>query len=567
MRFMTSWVADICLFNIDHLYTKKMKHRISILNVALASTFAFTACASKLEIPEPPVYSEARTMTVKLNQEKQTIDGFGASDAWRCQMVGKYWPEAKKNAIADLLFSKETDDKGNPKGIGLSIWRFYLGSGSMEQGAESDISDEWRRAECFQSADGTYNWQKQEGQRWFLQAARQRGVEKYLAFTLTPPVHMTINGKGFSPQKQNMNIKEGLMSDYADFLVECVDNLQKNERISFNYLSPVNEPQWDWVAGGNGLASQEGSPATNEEVFQLTSLLSEKLQKRGLSTKLAVGEAGSINYLYENVNGETRDNQIDDFWKSSSLLSFASLPNVEKVMTGHSYFSVWPANDQVQYRQKLGNKIGEHAGLKYWQTEYCVLENPGEGEIPGGGGGKRDLGMQTAIFVARIIHNDLAVANASSWQWWTALTRADYKDGLIYLDDGNNNGGQAPEYCKKDGFARPSKLMWALGNYSYFIRPGMKRIEVEGVDPIQASTGVMISAYKDAAGKKLVIVAVNAGNTECTYKLDIDGKIKNKSLTPYITSESLDLTKGNTTDIGNMVIPAKAVVTFVGELE
>lgn len=567
MRLTPSWVADIASLILTQFIHLKMKHRISIFNLVIVSTLAFTACASKLEIPEPPVYSEARTMTVKLNQEKQTIDGFGASDAWRCQMVGKYWPEAKKNAIADLLFSKETDDKGNPRGIGLSIWRFYLGSGSMEQGAESDISDEWRRAECFQSADGSYNWQKQEGQRWFLQAARQRGVEKYLAFTLTPPVYITLNGKGFSPQKQKMNIKEGKMPAYADFLVDCIDNLQKNEHINFNYLSPVNEPQWDWMAGGNGLASQEGSPATNEEVFQLTSLLAERLQKRGLSTKIAVGESGSINYLYENVNAETRDNQIDDFWKSSSPLSFTSLPNVEKVMTGHSYFSVWPAANQVNYRQKLGNKIGECVGLKYWQTEYCVLENPGESEIPGGGGGKRDLGMQTAIFVARIIHNDLVVANASSWQWWTALTRADYKDGLIYLDDGNSNGGQAPDYCKKDGFARPSKLMWALGNYSYFIRPGMKRIDVRDVDPVQASTDVMISAYKDLAGKKLVIVAVNASDTERTYKLDIDGKIKNKSITPYITSESFNLTKGKATDTENMVIPAKAVVTFVGELE
>lgn len=542
-----------------------MKHSINIFNVSFIFALAFAACASKLETPEIPVYSDVRTMTIKLAQEQQTIEGFGASDAWRCQMVGKYWPEEKKNAVADMLFSKEVDDKGNPKGIGLSIWRFYLGSGSMEQGTDSDISDEWRRAECFQSADGTYDWKKQEGQRWFLQAARQRGVEKYLAFTLTPPVHMTLNGKAFSPQKQEMNIKEGMMPAYADFLVDCIENLQKNENVNFNYLSPVNEPQWDWMAGSNGLASQEGTPATNEEVYQLTSLLSEKLQKRGLSTKIALGEAGSINYLYENVNGETRDNQIDDFWTTSSPLSIASLPNVEKVMTGHSYFSVWPANTQVEYRRKLGDKIKQHTGLKYWQTEYCVLENPGENEIPGGGGGKRDLGMQTAIFVARVIHNDLVVANASSWQWWTALTRADYKDGLIYLDDGNSNGGQTSEYCKKDGFARPSKLMWALGNYSFFVRPGMKRVAVEGIDPVKASTDVMISAYKDS--KKLVIVAINVTDKEQTYKLDIDGKIKNKSLTPYITSESSNLTKGQVVKMESMVIPSKSVVTFVGELD
>ena len=58
--------------------------------------------------------------------EYQVIDGFGASDAWRAQFVGKNWPLPKKNRIADLLFSQQDDDEGNPKGIGLSIWRFYL---------------------------------------------------------------------------------------------------------------------------------------------------------------------------------------------------------------------------------------------------------------------------------------------------------------------------------------------------------------------------------------------------------------------------------------------------------
>lgn len=544
-----------------------MKHRINFIKTILGITFAFASCASKLDIPEPPVYSPARTMSIKLSQEQQTIDGFGASDAWRCQMVGKYWPEAKKNAIADMLFSRETDENGNPKGIGLSIWRFYLGAGSMEQGEESDISDEWRRAECFQAADGTYNWQKQEGQRWFLQAARQRGVEKFLAFTISAPVHMTLNGKAFSPQKQKMNIKEEMMPAYADFLTDCIENLQRNEKVTFNYISPLNEPQWDWMAGNNGKASQEGTPATNEEVHRLTALLAERLQQRGLTTKIALGEAGAINYLYENVNNETRDNQIDDFWSTSSPLSIASLPNVEKVISGHSYYSVWPVNDLVQHRQKLNAKMQQHAGLKYWQTEYCILENPGESEIPGGGGGQRDLGIKTAIFVARIIHNDLVLANASSWQWWTALTRANYKDGLIYLDDGNNEGGQSPEYCKQDGYARASKLMWALGNYSFFVRPGMKRVEVENQNPVQAATDVMISAYKDAAAKKLVIVAINAGNEEREYRLEADRQIKNRLLTPYITSEGSNLAKGAEVATDKMVIPAKSIVTYVGELE
>ena len=43
----------------------------------------------------------------------QVIDNFGASDAWRCDFIGKYWPEEKREQIADLLFKREFDEQGN----------------------------------------------------------------------------------------------------------------------------------------------------------------------------------------------------------------------------------------------------------------------------------------------------------------------------------------------------------------------------------------------------------------------------------------------------------------------
>lgn len=109
--------------------------------------------------------------------------------------------------------------------------------------------------------------------------------------------------------------------------------------------------------------------------------------------------------------------------------------------------------------------------------------------------------MQTALFVGRLIHNDIAVANAASWQWWTSLTRVDYKDGLIYLDDGKSNGGTAPDYVKNDGEFHDSKLLWALGNYSLFVRPGMLRIDVPNQNDLEAANDVMLTAYKDVENK------------------------------------------------------------------
>ncbi len=538
-------------------YTKK----ISALLLFVFFLFSRLVSASHYEDdPGKPI------LTVSVTRELQTMDGFGASDAWRCQMVGKYWPLEKRNAIADLLFSKEVDENGNPKGIGLSIWRFYIGSGSYEQGEASDIADEWRRSECFQKPDGSYDWAKQEGQRWFLQAAKQHGVEKFLAFTISAPVQMTINNKAFSPQKEYMNIRPGKLSAYADFLVETIDNLQKREGVHFDYLSPINEPQWEWMAKANGKATQEGTPATNNEIFDFIKLLSDKLNTRSLQTKIVFGEAGAINYLYQNVNDENRDDQVKYFFDRTSPSKITNLPNVAHTISGHSYFSVWPVKDMLLHRQRLAERIKQtDTALKYWQTEYCVLEQPGEAELPGGGGRKRDLGMQTALFVARIIHNDIAVANAASWQWWTALTRHDFKDGLIYLDDGQSDGvsGNNKDYCRNDGYYRPSKLLWALGNYSRFIRPGMIRIQASSN---VSDTTIMISAYKNVEERQLVIVAVNNSEEARKYQLDkpTQRSLKGK-LTPYITSDTHNLSKGKEMSGREIEIPARSVVTLVGK--
>lgn len=507
------------------------------------------------------------SITINTDNVLQTMDGFGASDAWRCQFIGKNWPEEKKNAIADLLFSKKVDSEGNPKGIGLSIWRFNLGAGSAEQGESSNIFDQWRRTECILNADGTFDWSKQKGERWFLQAAKQRRVEKFLIFTNSPPVYMTNNGLSFATQKNKLNLKDEGIPKFADFLVKSINALEKKEEIQFDYVSPINEPQWEWMPKRGNKNSQEGTPATNDEIFELTKTLSEKLSIQKKNTEIVIGEAGQIDYLYRNVNNYNRDNQIDYFF-GNNYTNVTKLPNVKKVITGHSYFSVWPIENQISSRHLLAEEVKKHKGLKYWQSEYCILDSPGENEIPGGSGDKRDLGMQTALYVARIIHNDIAVANAASWSWWTAITRGDYKDGLIYLDDGKSLGGGGAEYCKNDGVYHDSKLLWVLGNYSLFVRPGMLRIDILNQGTSKTANDVMLTAYKDIKNKKLVIVAVNYGKTAQKYLINLTkGTVKNQEWIPYTTSDTFNLKRGAVQKTNNLEIPARSVITFVSKFE
>jgi len=497
----------------------------------------------------------AQTLEININRNKayQTMEGFGASDAWRCQFVGANWPKEKKERIAELLFSKDLDENGNPKGIGLSIWRFYIGAGTAEQGEASGIKNEWRRAESFVDANGNYNWKKHKGQQWFLQKAKSYGVEKFLAFSISAPVHWTKNGKGYNSDLVSgaLNLKEDKYDDYAAFMVEVLKHF-KSQGINFNYLSPINEPQWEWEK-----KTQEGTPATNADISRLTQLLNAEIDNSNLDTQLTLAEAADLRWLYSEFNKSKRGNQIEYFFGESGTVK--AFPHVKNVISGHSYFTTWPVDSLVSIRQKLNDKLQEH-DVDYWQSEFCILENTDDI----GGGRKRDLGMDTALYVARVIHADITLANASSWQWWTALTNADYKDGLIYLDTGNQRDLFKLDNMKSDGNFHDSKLLWAVGNYSRFIRPGMTRVKINLNDEdktlIESYKNLMLSAYVDEKTSKLVIVAINYGSENQTIdfsEYEIDSKFE--------TSEAKNLEFEKTIN-KKIKIKGRTINTLIGSL-
>jgi hypothetical protein len=170
--------------------------------------------------------------------------------------------------------------------------------------------------------------------------------------------------------------------------------------------------------------------------------------------------------------------------------------------------------------------------------------------------------MKTALDVARIIHLDLTLCGVSAWQWWTAVSPVDYKDGLIYT--GWQNPGD-PESMY------PARLLWALGSYSRFVRPGMQRVEVRGAN--HDIRGLMASAFKDDRSRRVVTVYINMGDATRPVTLTFttaNGQRRPTSVTPYITSDRAadelkqypplraDATIG---------IPGKSVVTLVSEFE
>jgi O-glycosyl hydrolase len=503
------------------------------LSVVAPAFAVFLASTGSARAQAPAV----TTVRIDATKPHQTIANFAASDAWAGQFVGN-WPAAKKEAIADLLFSQD-------KGIGLSMWRFNIGAGSAEQGAGSGIKDEWRRAESFLTPAGTYDWSRQAGQVWFLEAAKKRGVTQFLGFLNSPPVSLTRNGKAYATAKQP-NLAPEKAGALADYCVRVLEGIRQKTGITFAYLSPVNEPQWDWSDGG-----QEGTPFQNTDITGISKALGAKLAASKLPTKLLITEAGKLDYLYSPADKPGQGDQIGAFFEDKAAPTYlGNTPRVAPIIAGHSYFTTSPYTQAVATRQQLAAKVASVPKLGFWQSEYCILGD-NAGEI---NGGPRDLGMKPALYLARTIHADLAVADAAAWQWWLAISPYDYKDGLLYIDKN-----------KTDGQYYPSKMLWALGNYSRYLRPGAVRLDAQVAEP--ASSGQpLVSVYKSQNGKQLITVVVNDYDTPATVQLALSGGRLGAGKT-YVTSATADLQPGPAVAAGQpLPVGPRSVTTLVSEL-
>ncbi|MDB5149666.1 MAG: xylanase [Mucilaginibacter sp.] len=495
------------------------------------------AAALGLNIPFANSQSKEVTIDINFSKTYQTVSNFGASDAWSCQFVGN-WPDEKRNKIADLLFSRDNNADGSPKGIGLSLWRFNIGAGSTQQGNESGIKDEWRRAESFLNSDGSYNWQNQAGQVWFLEAAKKRGVKQFLGFNNSPPVQFTINGKAYT-NGGKVNISQDKYDAYAIFLAKVVKGIEQASKVKFDYISPINEPQWDWSDGG-----QEGAPYNNTEIAGVIRAINKEFINNKVRSKILVGEAGSINYLFTKGDKPGKGRQVSDFFKPGSVNYVGDLPSVAQIISAHSYFSTSPMASAIKNRKALADSVATIKGLDFWQSEYCILgDNAGEID-----GNKRDLGIDAALYLASVIHTDLTAVNASAWQWWTAISAYDYKDGLIYIDKN-----------KTDGNFYASKMLWAMGNYSRFIKPGAIRVDAE-VSASAEGKPVLVSAFKN--GKALTVVIINPNTNDVTTALNLNNG-KAQLTSSYLTSQTDELKAGKITGDKN-VIPARSIVTLTG---
>lgn len=508
-----------------------------------------------------------------LDQQHQVIEEFGASDCWVGDYVGRYFTSTMRERAAKLLFATSFNRGGSPEGIGLSNWRVNLGAGSATQGDDSNIEDVTRRAECFLNSDGvTYNWNHAAGQQYFMQKAKEYGVKNILLFSNSAPIYYTSNGKACktSTLPWGANLRSDAYDDFAEYLATVAKHFT-DLGYHISYISPVNEPQYEWTGG------QEGSPWYNTEIAQLCRELDNALTKHGLETKILVPEAGRWTYLTNSIpliNNYGYD-QINQFFNPANSSTYiGDLPHVARAIAGHSYWTFRTNDDLIYVRRDVATAAAAH-DLQVFQTEWSMLDEPPMAStgFPAGGYDEATY-MDIALFMGKLIYCDLVNANAASWSYWTAFAQEQWgwknRFCLLRVTANGDSGPESYGSLTNGGSIVDNRNLWVLGNYSRFIRPGYRRVELTGASDINALMG---SAYVSPEGDELVVVYVNMAHESKQVDISaVGGGDRNiTSIKSYTTSESLALHRDNTlpTEYQGQAleIPARSVVTFVMSLE
>ena len=107
----------------------------------------------------------------------------------------------------------------------------------------------------------------------------------------------------------------------------------------------------------------------------------------------------------------------------------------------------------------------------------------------------RDTGMASALTLAKTVHDDLTLGSVTRWQYWIAVSKSDFCDSLVYVD----------EFSQR---VTKTKRLWALGNYSRFIAPGSARVAVS------TPAGLKTSAFLSPDREQLTVVVINSSDNE-----------------------------------------------------
>ncbi len=465
---------------------------IKYLCIALAAIQAFMFS----------IFTNDKKQTIGVNkyEQHQTFEGFGTSSAWWSQTIDD---EETAREIARLLYDDKT-------GMGLDVYRYNIGGGEKDN-PNTRIGDPNRRTESFyvlNSGTGKYEYDftRDANARRMLDMAVEYGAKEIILFCNSPHFSMTASGHasgGLTPKFSNLP-KENY-ADFVDYVLTIADWFVA-QGYPVSAISPINEPQWDW---GGDWVGQEGCHYSADETVAVLELFATEMQKRNSPYKLSGPETGQLSPEYYDY--------IDKFFASDILNGFCD------TYSGHSY---WIDNN-TWLKYDVGNKFKEqYPDKKFEMSEWCELPMRLDSTT-----------IDSGLYMANIIMQDLNLLNAVSWQSWTAVNG----DGLMEI---------------KDGELVIYNRYYAYKQFSGFIKPDMKRITV--LDSLKEESKISSTAFRNS--EETVLVLIN--NEETAFEINLAGFYS--SMETYLTDASHNCENIHSGDyLKTTNLPARSITTIV----
>jgi glucuronoarabinoxylan endo-1,4-beta-xylanase len=360
------------------------------------------------------------------------------------------------------------------KGAGLSIVRNYVGDGGSWG---SPVNGP---APSIAPQEGVWNWTGDEEELWIMREAGARGCTRYMSTVWSPPAWM----------KDNNNVIGGrLRRDkyraFAEYLSMYVRGYKEHHGIEIYAISPANEP--------DVTVKYSSCYWSGQEFHDFLKELIPVFNRDKITAKLLLGEHSAW----------TEDPVL------ASLEDPETAPRVD-IVGAHAYGRYSRVNF-APVSVRAGDFIKAMELKKtIWQTEVANL-------------GPNVNTARDAVYWAKVLHTHVAENRVSGWLSWWLIAPGRSGGTLIHLD------------LEKKTFT-VDKRLFAMGNYSRFVRPGYVRVPIDA----ETAPGVLVSAYKDESSRQLVIVAINENEGAQELELRLAGAGAS-SVAPCRTSATEDL--------------------------
>ncbi|MFD2116105.1 InlB B-repeat-containing protein [Paenibacillus yanchengensis] len=506
------------------------------LKKAMASTVALSLVTSMYAgIPAPVAFAAENVEKITLHPStmKKEWDGWGTALVWFGNATGGWKDKDKKNELVEHLYGQT--------GLEYNIARYNIGGGDdpdrngMRPGADmpgfsTGFDDK---------GNIIYNWAENPeddpdvNQRWWLLEAKkkleERG-EKFVteAFSNSPPYYMTKSGTSAGNSNGwDDNLDYKYFDIFSDYLAEVVKRYKEEHKITFDTLSPINEPHTGYWHADN---VQEGSQWTKGETqSRIFKAVDKALRKVELRDKVKISGME-----------ESQLNQFVDSWYNLD----DEAKGVIDQLNAHTY----GGSQRTEVR-----KIAKDYNKDLWMSEVDLgPQKIGEDRI------EHDHNdIRPALALAERIMDDIIGLEPQAWVLWQAIEHeANMRDvenqnwGLIHSGLEEN---EVEDYWL-------TKKYYGMGQFSKFIPQGSQFLDN---NDWRKQT---LTAFNESLGET-VIVYRNPDNGSKSLQFDLsEFTSPGQSVEVYTTSPAKEWAKSEGRVIGNQLfteVDGRSITTFV----